>query len=261
MRPELLDPGAKLSFTRAAGLLPPCTVPYKLPENWNCGLIGAICALFAAAAFTAALAQAPPAPPRFVVVLDAAHGGDDSGARLGGKTEKAFTLAFSVRLRSLLAARGFAVVMTRDSDAVADPDRRADIADHANSQACLTLHATQSGSGVHLFVSSLAPIQDARFLPWKTAQAAWVMRSISLAGAINSALSHANVPVTLGRTALPAIDSMTCPAVAVEIAPDRSTEEPGSGSFDDSDYQARVADALAAALVEWRSETREVHQP
>jgi N-acetylmuramoyl-L-alanine amidase len=225
----------------------------------------AIITLLTVATSTAALAQAPPASPHFTVVLDAAHGGDDSGARLGSETEKAFTLAFSIRLRSLLAARGFAVVTTRDSDAGVDPDRRADIADHANSQACLSLHAATSGSGVHLFVSSLAPVQnarlDARFLPWKTAQAAWVMRSISLAGLVNSALSHANVPVTLGRTALPAIDSMTCPAVAVEIAPDRSSDAQGPASLDDADYQARVADALAAALVEWRSQSREDHQP
>ena len=64
--------------------------------------------------------QAPPAPQlRFVVVLDAAHGGDDSGGRFAsGQQEKAFTLAFSVRLRSLLAARGIQVVTTRESDTV-----------------------------------------------------------------------------------------------------------------------------------------------
>jgi N-acetylmuramoyl-L-alanine amidase len=196
-----------------------------------------------------------------VVLLDAAHGGDDPGANLGGETEKSFTLAFSVRLRSLLSARGFTVVTTRDSDAGVDPDRRADIADHANPQACLTLHASEIGSGAHLFVSSLAPIQDTRFLPWKTAQAAWVLRSLTLAGLVNSALSHASVPVTLGRTALPAIDSMTCPAVAVEIAPDRSQDAQAPVGLDNADYQARFADALAAALVEWRSQAREGRQP
>jgi N-acetylmuramoyl-L-alanine amidase len=220
----------------------------------------AILTLLAIAASSAALAQAPASPSRFVVLLDAAHGGDDTGASLGGENEKTFTLAFTVRLRSLLAARGFTVITTRDSDAGVDPDRRADIADHANPQACLTLHATEAGSGVHLFASSLAPVQDARFLPWKTAQAAWVIRSISLAGLVNSALSHASVPVTLGRTALPAIDSMICPAVAVEIAPDRSSDAQAA-NLDNQDYQARVADALAAALVEWRSQPREGRQP
>src|SRR5580704_16557335 len=53
-------------------------------------------------------APAPP-PPRFVVLLDAAHGGDDPGGRLTNQAEKDFTLALSVRLRSLLAARGFQV--------------------------------------------------------------------------------------------------------------------------------------------------------
>ena len=202
-------------------------------------------------------AQAPPAAQRFVVVLDAAHGGDDAGANLGSEPEKTYTLAFSVRLRSLLMARGFSVVMSRESDDAAEPDHRAEIANHANALACLSLHAAESGSGIHLFVSSLAPVQDAHFLAWKTAQAAWILRSLSLAGVVNSALSHASVPVTLGRTALPGIDSMTCPAVAIEIAPDRSSDTGASVGLDDADYQARVADALAAALVEWRSQVPE----
>ena len=107
-----------------------------------------------------------------MVVLDAAHGGDDAGGRLNGQAEKAFTLALSVRLRSLLEARGIQVVTTRESDATVDLNRRAEIANHANAQACLSLHASESGSGVHLFVSSLAPAQPARFAAWKTAQAA-----------------------------------------------------------------------------------------
>jgi len=220
----------------------------------------AMAALLAIAASGPIFAQAPPASPRFVVVLDAAHGGDDAGARLGSEAEKAYTLALSTRLRSLLMARGFGVVTTRESDATSEPDSRAQIANHANAQACISLHAAESGSGVHLFVSSLAPAQDEHFLPWKTAQAAWIMRSLSFAGVVNSALSHATVPVTLGRTSLPAIDSMSCPAVAIEIAPERSTDVQGPAGLDDPDYQARVTDALAAALVEWRSQAREASQ-
>ena len=126
-----------------------------------------------------------------------------------------------MRLRSLLAARGIPVVTTRESDATVDPDRRAEIANHANAQACLSLHASESGSGVHLFISSLAPAQPARFA-----------RLEDRAGRLGTAQPgsgrraelrplHAGMTVTLGRTALPAIDSMTCPAVAVEIAPER----------------------------------------
>jgi len=207
-------------------------------------------------------AQAPPTPAsRFVVVLDPAHGGDDSGAHLNTQFEKAYTLAFSDRLRSLLSARGFSVVTTRESDTTVDPVRRAEIANHAGAQACLSLHASESGSGIHLFVSSLAPIAPATFLPWKTAQAAWVTRSLSLAGVVNSALTHAGMTITLGRTGLPAIDSMTCPAVVIEIAPQRSSDSSKSAGLDDPDYQARIATALAAAMVEWRSDDRGSRQP
>jgi len=232
---------------------------------WSKGKLGRsrgacwLAALIALAGSIVAAAQAPSAPAsRFVVVLDAAHGGNDPGAPLNAHPEKDISLDLSVRLRSLLTARGIPVVTTRESDVPVDMEHRAEIANHANAQACLSLHASLSGSGVHLFISSLAPAAPARFAPWKTAQAAWVTRSLALAGTLNSALQHAGIPVTLSRTALPIIDSMACPAVAVEIAPesdsDRSSGHALAGSLDDPGYQARLAQALAAALVEWRSE-------
>ena len=97
--------------------------------------------------------------------------------------EKAVTLALSVRLRSLLAARGITVVTTRESDTTLDPNARAEIANHAKAEACLSLHATESGRG-HSSVCVLAcrPRRPARFVAWKTAQAAWVTRSLALAG-------------------------------------------------------------------------------
>jgi N-acetylmuramoyl-L-alanine amidase len=203
-----------------------------------------------------------------VVVLDAAHGGDDPGARIKGpaghgpegqsQAEKTFTLALSVRLRSLLTARGIQVVTTRESDTTVDLNRRAEVANHANARACLSLHAAESGSGIHLFVSSVAPAEPERFAAWKTAQATSVTRSLALAGMLNSALLHAGLAVTLGRTALPAVDSMTCPAVAVEMAPERGPDKKMvTAGLGNADYQARVAGALAAALLEWQSEARQ----
>jgi N-acetylmuramoyl-L-alanine amidase len=196
---------------------------------------------------------------RQVVVLDAAHGGDDTGARLSsGKDEKTLTLALSVRLRSLLAARGLAVVTTRESDKPIDADKRAEIANHAKASLCLVLHATESGSGIHLFTSALAPQPPAKFPAWKTAQSAYVTRSLALAGTLNSAMSQAGLTVMLGRADLPGMDSMTCPAVAIEIAPDRSSSGAVQSEPDDTAYGARVASAIAAAVVQW---TAEAHRP
>ena len=186
----------------------------------------------------------PAPPPRYVIVLDAAHGGDDPGGRLAsGQQEKATTLVLSVRLRSLLSARGIGVITTRESDATLDPDRRAAIANHARAAACLSLHATESGSGVHLYTSSLNPAPVTHFVAWKTAQAGWITRSLALSGALNSALQHDSITVTLGRTSLIAIDSMTCPAVAIEIAPERGPDGKVTAEPDDplgSHVAARV---------------------
>lgn len=231
-------------------------------------------ALLAAALTMCAAAQQVPPPaaqqpalppaPRFVVVLDAAHGGDDTGSHLdSGQLEKSVNLALSVRLRSLLAARGIQVITTREADASVALDQRAAIANHANAAVCLSLHASETGMGIHLFASSLPPAQPTRFLAWKTAQAPWVTRSLGLAGAVNSALAHAGFNVTLGRIPLPGIESMTCPALAVEIGPQRDEDKKITAEPDNPSYQAGVASALAAAVVEWRSDpTRtEARQP
>ena len=210
--------------------------------------------------------QAPPAPPppapppiaRFVVVIDAGHGGDDTGGHLNdGQLEKAANLALSVRLRSLLSARGIQVVTTRESDQSLNPDQRAEIANRARAQACISLHTAETGSGVHLFASSLTPSTPVRFMPWKTAQSGWITRSLGLAGVLNSALTHAGTTVTLGRTALPGIDSMACPAVVLELAPARDTDKKTVSEPDDANYQAQIASTLAAAILEWRTEARQ----
>ena len=62
---------------------------------------------------------------------------------------------------------------------------------------------------------------------------------------------------TLDRTSLPGLDSMTCPALAVEISPQRGEDNQITAEPDDADYQARVAASLAAAIVQWRTEGRQ----
>lgn len=189
------------------------------------------------------------------MVLDAAHGGTDSGATFpDGLPEKSVTLALSVRLRSLLAARGLTVVTTRESDTTLDADQRAALANHVNAQLCLVLHATQSGSGVHLFVSSLAPEASVRFLAWKTAQAAYLPRSLSLAGALNSDVLHSGFNVTLARVSLPGLDSLACPAVAVELAPKRGSDNSILAEPDDAQYQSQVVSSIVDAIFVWHAE-------
>jgi N-acetylmuramoyl-L-alanine amidase len=194
--------------------------------------------------------------PRFLVVLDAAHGGTDSGARLSAQMlEKDLVLTLTMRLRSALNAHGIPVVTTRDSDTLVPAVSRAEAADHAVAAACISLHATATGSGIHLFTSSLTEIPVTRFLPWDTAQGAYAGQSLRLSSEFDSAMAHAEIPVTLGRTALQPLDNFTCPAVAIEVAPlslsGRVTP------LSDPAYQSRVVAALAAAIVQWEKDWRQ----
>ena len=202
---------------------------------------------------------APPAvSPRFLVALDAAHGGSDTGARITERIlEKDITLSLTARLRSMLSAHGIGVIITRSSDVDLTPLSRAETINHIPASACILIHATATGSGVHLYTSSLAPTPPSRFMPWQTAQSAYVTQSLKLSSEIDSALAHAAIPVTLGRTFLQPMDSLTCPAVAVEVAPLMAGGSTKAAPLSDTAYQRSILDALTAALDEWRNDWRQ----
>ncbi|HWW98127.1 MAG TPA: N-acetylmuramoyl-L-alanine amidase, partial [Edaphobacter sp.] len=188
---------------------------------------------------------------------DPAHGGPDTGAHLPNIVlEKDITLVFAARLRALLSTSGFSILSTHETDpAVPFPtDQRAEIGNHAHPTACLILHATASGAGIHLVTSALAPneFEDPHIIPWNTAQSASIPQSLNLANEIGLALERAKLPVILSRASLRPLDNLTCPAVAIEIAP----LNPGSSEatpVTDAAYQQNIAKAIAAAIASWRS--------
>lgn len=201
-----------------------------------------------------------PRPTRTLILLDPAHGGPDTGARLPGNLlEKDITLAFNNRLRAALAANNFAVISTRTSDPgiVFTTDQRAEIANHDRPALCLVLHATGSGSGIHIFTSALASrdpsARPTYLLHWNTAQIPSIPVSRAIANDIGNSLLKAKLPVILGRASVPPLDNLTCPAIAIELAPLVDTASKTTPASD-SAYQQRAAEAIAAALTAWRTE-------
>lgn len=202
------------------------------------------------------VAPAPPRPvPAFyrnLVVLDPGHGGPDSGAHLPDNAlEKDVTLTFAQRLRPALTAQGFTVASTRESDPAAGltTDQRAGTANHVRPLACILIHATATGSGVHIASSSLTPPDDTpvtRTLPWETAQASAVIMSLRLANEIGISLIASKMPVTLLRASVPPIDNLICPAVVIELAPLTSA------AVTDAGYQQQIVGAIATALSSFR---------
>jgi N-acetylmuramoyl-L-alanine amidase len=198
-----------------------------------------------------------------VIVIDPAHGGVDSGSQISDNTvEKNVTLALAFRLRSLLTARGFSVVMTRDADAPAVPnaagsaitlDDRAGIANHAHAAACLVLHATASGTGVHLYRSELEASEGQPFVaPWLTAQSAWIPQSQGLEKQMTTAFSRSGLALVASSASVRPMDSLTCPALVVELAPAGDDVD----SINDADYQQRVALTIAGTLLLWQNQVQ-----
>jgi N-acetylmuramoyl-L-alanine amidase len=196
-----------------------------------------------------------------LVLLDPGHGGADNGAKLADDSlEKDATVAFANRLRTLLATRGFTVLLTHDTSSDQPPlDQRAELANRSRAGACILLHAATGGNGVHLFTSSLTPISplsasfesSSTVLPWDTAQATSIQQSLRLAFELSDAIHAIRVPLVVGHVSVPPIDSMTCPAVALELAPLANADSSTPAS--DADYQQRVAQAIADALNSWRA--------
>ncbi len=192
----------------------------------------------------------------FTVVLDAAHGGEETGTTLAPQLfEKDVVLALSIHLRSVLNARGIAVVTTREGDRDPTLDTRAAEANHAHAEACIVLHATASGSGVHIYTSSSPAVSGTGLVAWEHAGAPYATASLQLASDLGAAFSSAGLPYTLGRVHLNPIDSMACPTVAIEVAPLHATQSHDHAApLTDEAYRQQLVDSMAAALVQWRAE-------
>ena len=97
------------------------------------------------------------AEPIDTVVLDAGHGGHDSGAMSIYGPEKAFALDVVLRARALLLATGLKVVLTRGDDTFVTLDDRARIASQYKRGIFIAVHFNSGGYGTGVEAFTLAP--------------------------------------------------------------------------------------------------------
>jgi len=92
------------------------------------------------------------------VILDPGHGGHDPGAVNPLGTEAAYNLRLAQRVKPLLEARGFRVVMTRESDRFLTLQQRVDLANAVRENAIfISIHFNAGGSharGIETFTLS-----------------------------------------------------------------------------------------------------------
>jgi N-acetylmuramoyl-L-alanine amidase len=119
------------------------------------------CALFTilACANSPAAQKSRASSDNLTVVIDAGHGGHDRGGIPGQRiAEKDMTLDVAQRLRNVLAASGYRVVMTRDSDVFVPLATRVAIANSYRNAIFVCIHFNATGrsgaSGIETYFYS-----------------------------------------------------------------------------------------------------------
>jgi N-acetylmuramoyl-L-alanine amidase len=177
-----------------------------------------------------------PGPRGFgTVVVDAGHGGKDSGAssRRTGLVEKTLTLDLAKRLRSELSG-SFRVVMMRDSDEFVDLDDRVRLASRKGNTVLVSLHLNDGPS---------------RFAGPETYW--WRVDSYTLAKRVQSHLSGVAAQHKsrgLVRRTLRLTRNPKVPCILVEGGYISNSRE--AKSLADPAYRTQLARAIAAALRE-----------
>ncbi len=84
---------------------------------------------------------------RVVVIIDPGHGGKDSGAiGIGGAREKDVILPIGRKLAQILQQNGIQVILTRDSDYFVTLPGRVLLAERANADVFVSIHANSAGA-------------------------------------------------------------------------------------------------------------------
>ncbi|MDJ0697080.1 N-acetylmuramoyl-L-alanine amidase [Mastigocoleus sp. MO_188.B34] len=85
---------------------------------------------------------------RLVVMIDPGHGGKDPGAiGIGGLREKDIILPISIRVAQILRQNGVQAILTRNSDYFVSLRGRVDVAQRANANIFVSIHANSLGLG------------------------------------------------------------------------------------------------------------------
>jgi N-acetylmuramoyl-L-alanine amidase len=196
----------------------------------------------------AAPAPATPAAPRFLVVIDPAHGGDERGAAITDTLkEKDVNFAIARRLLHELQNRGINAALLRTGDTTLGLDDRAIATNSAHPALYICVHSANLGTGARIFTALMppsAPVTARKFLPWSQAQAPYLDLSSQFAGSISAELGNRQISVTALPAPLRPLRNIAAPAIAIEIAP--PDDDPDN--INDADYQQNIAAAVANGI-------------
>ncbi len=179
------------------------------------------------------------------VVLDAGHGGHDTGASAGSVHESAIALTIAKQVGSLLEKSGYKVILTRSKDEWMSLEKRAAIANKAAADLFVSIHLNSSTDSraqgkEFYFQNQLAVDEEALFLANRENHAHDEVSSVALG------------QDRVQKAGLRAAEAARLPALEIENASVRTDVK---NILEDLDRSARIraSSELAKALYhEWQ---------
>ena len=205
------------------------------------------------------------------VVLDPGHGGSDKGAQSGEGVEKEYALDVARRLRPLLQARGFKVILTRENDVFLPLELRAHIANQTRDSIFVSIHfnatSNRDANGFEIF--SLTPrgapstADDALALSFLNMQegSAVDAQSFELSASVyHSMLGH--IPRSdrgIKRARFAVLRKTKIPAILVEGGFLSQTDD--SKLVANTAWRGKLAEAIAVGIENYRNVTEKKERP
>lgn len=189
----------------------------------------------------------PPPHPRPAVIIDAAHGGSESGAVLSPTIlEKDVTLSFSRRLRQDLTSKGILTELLRDADVNLSTDDRAARVNSDHPELYVCLHASSEIGPTKIFSAMMPPSAESQgpFMDWNTAQSASLATSRRIQQELVAVLQKRGVTAQALIAPLRPLNNVITPAIAVELAPTRADVS----QLNSLEYQQTISAALADSI-------------
>lgn len=204
--------------------------------------------------------------PFRVVVLDPGHGGQDSGAMVGGIVEKDLTLDIAQRVDRLLQTQGMATIMTRVGDSYSSLAERAALTNRVSDCIMISIHFNAGNkkvsSGIETYYADQQVAPSGSMMSWlpffpHTAAAKSNDDSQNLAGCLQDALVTRTHAVNRGTKAEQffVIAKVHHPAVLVEGGFLSNKEE--TARLADPDYRERMAGAISEGIFHYRDALRQ----
>ncbi|MBE5812337.1 MAG: N-acetylmuramoyl-L-alanine amidase [Clostridiales bacterium] len=144
-----------------------------------------------------------------LIVIDAGHGGKDPGAVFSSVYEKSLNLDIAKRLKKLLTAKGYEVIMTRTTDKFVELADRAELANQKGADLFISIHNNSMPSGY----SGVMTLYSTRDIDEE-------FSSKDLANAIQTRMVKTLGTKDIGareRDNLVVLNKTTMPAVIVEV--------------------------------------------